>query len=124
MKSVLLPDYAADAMTSGKARSGLAPGSTVQDLRRVFLLIADALDGVAHPEWRLDQAPDLGSAVQDEPYGLDCFAGGVCVYAEERGKRAMLAIFETPSLAADYFVWIVSGGQRKIDWQRVLAAPS
>ena len=64
--------------------------------------------------------PGLCSPIADEPYGLERFAGGFCVYAAERGRRSMLAVFDDVNLAANYFVWKVSAGQRKIDWGKFI----
>ena len=36
------------------------------------------------------------------------------------GQRAALAVFKDYQLAADYFVWLVSGGAREINWELFL----
>lgn len=36
--------------------------------------------------------------------------------AAERGSKSAMAIFKSSHSAAKYFVWLVSGGSRSIDW--------
>jgi hypothetical protein len=62
----------------------------------------------------------MQSALVDEFCGLERFEHGFCVYSSERGFRQLLAIFQSIHRAAEYFVWLVSKGQRTIDWTKFL----
>lgn len=120
MKSIQVPDYAAiDFETKLRHPSG-APDALARSLNRVYQLIAHALHGLPHVDWRIDDDKKLGSATVNEPCGLERFALGFVVYAEERGRKGTLALFKDPHLAAKYFVWQVSKGQRQIDWSLFL----
>jgi hypothetical protein len=120
MKLVPLPDYAADEFLSLRKHPSNKEGAYDQSLKRKYRLIADALDQFENKQWRIDDAPEYRLAILDEFYGLERFEHGFCVYGSERGIRGMLAIFESVHLAANYFVWIVSKGQRTIDWTKFM----
>jgi hypothetical protein len=120
MKTVLVPDYAADQLRG--ALSDLKQNKDIvnQSVRRKYCLIADALDGFSADQWCINDEPKMRSAVLNEFLGLERFEYGFCVYSSERGFRQMLGIFHSIHLAADYFVWVVSKGQRSIDWTKFL----
>ena len=120
MKPVFLPSYAADELLAPRTNPSKAPDAIERSERRKFRLIATALEGLPNAQWRIDNEPKYRSARLDEFYGLERFDYGYCMYASERGIPSMLAIFERIDLAADYFVWIVSRGERKIDWSLFL----
>jgi hypothetical protein len=120
MKSVLLPDHAADQLLRLRQQPSNKEGAYDQSCRRKYRLIADALANFENKQWRIDDAPEYRLAILDEFYGLERFEHGFCVYGSERGVPMMLAIFESIHLAADYFVWVVSKGQRTIDWTKFM----
>jgi hypothetical protein len=120
MKLVPLPDYAAGEMLVAPSSPFNDPDVAKQSLKRKYRLIADALVDHENKQWRLNEAPEYRTTVLDEYLGLERFEHGFCVYASERGIRSMVAIFKSGKLAADYFVWLVSKGQRSIDWTKFL----
>jgi hypothetical protein len=120
MKSVPLPDYAANELLRQRKHPSGKKDAAELSLKRTYRLIADALDGFENKQWRVNDAPEYRLAILDEFYGLERFEYGFCVYASERGMPSMLAIFEDDHLAAKYFVWIVSKGQRTIDWSKFM----
>jgi hypothetical protein len=120
MKSVLIPDYAADWMLRSRPNSGEKVGAREQSLKRTYRLVSLALEDLRDAQWRINGEPKLQSKVLDEFYGLERFEHGFCIYGSERGIPRMLAIFEDDHLAAKYFVWVVSKGQRTIDWTKFM----
>jgi hypothetical protein len=118
MKSVPLPDYAADELLRRRKHSTEFTNDVELRLKRTYRLIADALADFENKQWRINDAPEYRLTVLDEFYGLEKFDYGLCVYASERGMLSMLAVFDSAGLAADYFVWIVSKGRRTIDWTK------
>jgi hypothetical protein len=120
MKSVQLPDYAANQMLSTPSHPFDKNGGVEQSLKRKYCLVADALQGLDNVQWRINDEPQMQSKMLDEFLGLERFENGFCVYSSERGFLQVLAIFKSVHLAADYFVWKVSSGQRVIDWTKFL----
>jgi hypothetical protein len=120
MKLVALPDYAADRMLTPSTHPSGTTGAVEQSLRRTYRLISDALEHFENKQWRINDAPEYRTAVLDEFYGLERFEHGFCVYASERGIQSMVALFKNDHVAAEYLVWIVSKGQRSIDWTKFL----
>jgi hypothetical protein len=120
MTHVRLPAYAAREMLTPRSHPSNKKGAVEQSLKRTYLLVADALEGLENAQWQINDEPKLRSAVLNEFYGLERFENGYCVYGSERGIPAMLAIFCRDDLAAEYFVWLVSKGQRLIDWSKLL----
>jgi hypothetical protein len=120
MKSVQLPDYAADWMLRPRSGSSEKAAELNQSLSRTYRLISLALEGLHEAQWRISDEPKLRSATLNDFCGLERFEFGFCVYGSERGIPQILAIFEDDHLAAKYFVWIVSKGQRTIDWTKFM----
>lgn len=96
------------------------PGAYEKSVQRVYRLIAHALDGLPRADWLIDGETRYRSAILNEPLGLLRFADGFVVYGEERGRKRVLAVFKDDHLVAKYFVWLVSNGQREIDWSLFL----
>ncbi len=69
--------------------------------------------------WEVDGTP-YHSIERLEPYGFEQAESKFIIYAEQRGQRTALAVFRDYQLAADYFVWLVSGGAREINWELFL----
>lgn len=120
MKSIPLPDYAADDLLRRRKHSAEFTSDDERRIRGTYRLIADALADFENKQWRINDAPEYRLAILDEFYGLEKFDYGFCVYASERGMLSMLAIFDSVNLAAKYFVWVVSKGQRTIDWTKFM----
>lgn len=83
--------------------------------KRIVVLIRESLKGINHPDWEINNGK-FRSNNDTEPYGIEFHHDKAYVYAKERGARNDIAIFNSPHLAAEYFVWIVSDGKRSIDW--------
>jgi hypothetical protein len=120
MKPVQLPDYVADELLALRSHPSNKKGVVEQSLKRTYHLIADALEGLESAQWQINEDLKLRSAVLNEFYGLERLEHGYCVYGSERGIPLMLAVFADDHLAAKYFVWLVSKGQRTIDWTKFL----
>jgi hypothetical protein len=120
MKPVALPDYAANDLLRQRKYPSDIKNAGELSLKRTYRLIADALSGFENKQWFINDAPEYRLAILDEFYGLERFDYGFCVYASERGIPSMLAIFDRDTLSAEYFVWIVSNGQRTIDWTKFM----
>jgi hypothetical protein len=120
MSYVRLPAYAAREMLTPRSHPSNKKGAVEQSLKRTYLLIADALEGLENVQWQINDEPKLRSAVLNEFYGLERFEHGYCVYGSERGIPLMFAVFADDHTAAKYFVWLVSKGQRAIDWTKFL----
>lgn len=83
---------------------------------RIYLLISEALKDMPPPRngWAIE-----GTSYQntnDEDFGYESDGVRAYVYGQERGKRGLEAVFASISSGADYFVWRVSNGTRKINW--------
>lgn len=94
-----------------------------RSIERVFRLINEALKGICRPDWEVDGGRYC-SQYDNEPYGFERCGNSFIIYVRERDQKKAVAIFHGPSLAAEYFVWLVSAGERKIDWSQLLEMES
>lgn len=115
MHDISVPDYVAEEFNRPLRHPSPAPDAVDRSLARVFLLVSIALRGVEFPEWEVDDGR-FSSKTRNEPYGFHRVEDKFYVYAEERGKRSAIGVFKDDHIAAKFFVWLVSGGERTIDW--------
>lgn len=120
MTLIEVPDYVATTLKTQLGHPSSAPDALERSLRRTYRLIAEALKGLYPADWLIVGEPAYRSPNVNEPTGLERFKHGYVVFGEERGNRSMLALFKSDHLAAKYFVWLVSKGQRQIDWSLFL----
>ena len=121
MNSFEFPPYVGEALALPLGHPSGKPGAVEQSLRRVHLLINHALVGLEPCDWQIEDSEQrYQSATVIEPYGFERSNTVFVIYGEERGRKRMIAIFKSPYAAADYFVWLVSTGKRKVDWQLFL----
>ena len=119
MKPIEVPQYVADDFYKPLTHPSRAAGSVDQSLKRVYKLIAHSLKDLKDAQWEVNT--DLyRSSYRVEPYGFERVADRFYIYAEEKGKRSAIAIFLDDHMAAKYFVWLVSGGTKSIDWSLFL----
>jgi hypothetical protein len=119
MQSINVPKYVADRFNQPSRHPSDKADVVQKSMKRIYILINEALCEISHPEWEI-QGQKFHSPSKNEPYGIEFVDEKCCIYAEERGQRGALAIFKSPYLAADYFVWLVSGGTKQIDWGHFL----
>lgn len=112
-KSIEVPQYVADEFE----RPLNAPN--LEGLDRVFALVGEALVGIDWPEWEV-AGRRFHSKNGNEPFGFEEVNGKFYIYSEERGRRSPIAVFKDDHLAAKYFVWLVSKGERSINWEHFL----
>ena len=116
MNTIEVPDYVASDFKVAPGHPSRMPGAVEQSLQRVYRLIAHALVEFEPSDWVIDDEPMYRSSNVCEPTGLQRFRDGFVVYGEQRGQRSVLALFKSSNMAAKYFVFLVSGGKRQIDW--------
>jgi len=109
MKNLSVPDYVANNF--GETQSEFVSVS----VNRVFQLIDEALKNSNATDWVVGDMV-FHSKVVNEPYGIEYLENNFIIYGEQRGVKSALAIFHSPDLAAEYFVWLVTKGSRKINW--------
>lgn len=112
-RAIEVPGYVADEFERPLALDNMA------GLDRVYALISEALQGIEWPDWEV-AGRRFHSAKANEPFGFEEVGGKFYIYSEERGKRSPVAVFKDDHLAAKYFVWLVSKGERSINWERFL----
>ncbi|RAN42720.1 hypothetical protein RB25_25340 [Herbaspirillum rubrisubalbicans] len=115
LKSISVPDFVADQFQAPLRHINPAPHSVELSIDRVYRLINEALDGLSKADWEVAQGLYRSQNIL-EPY---CFSGiddKFYIWIEERNAKQPIAIFKSRYLAADYFVWLVSQGNRKINW--------
>ena len=88
-------------------------------VERVHKLISNALSELPGADWIISST-NYRSVIVNEPYGIESDNSMIYIYGEERGNKSPIAVFKDLTMAADYFVWLVSKGQRKIDWELFL----
>ncbi|HSX91480.1 MAG TPA: hypothetical protein VLG41_01070 [Hydrogenophaga sp.] len=118
-KSIDVPDYFADEFNKTLTYPSKKPGALDASHRRIFLLIESALKDVSWPDWEINGG-EIRSTNDVEPYGIELHEGKFYIYAKERGTRSAIAIFKDGHMAAKYFVWLASKGERQIDWNLLL----
>ena len=123
MKSLQVPDFVARDFSIGDARPG-APTETMEaHVSRVYLLVSEALaelPRVIGHEWEIAGQPYGSGQLANEPCVLERCGTLYVIYFLQRGNPSAIALFSTAIDAADYFVWVVSKGQRRIDWSKHL----
>ncbi|MDC7717568.1 hypothetical protein PQU95_10130 [Vogesella sp. DC21W] len=102
MKTIVVPGYVADEFNAPVRHPNSHADAVRKSIDRVYRLI--------------DTAFCYGSKVNIEPYGFEWVDDKFYIYASERGSKSAMAIFKSSHSAAKYFVWLVSGGSRSIDW--------
>ncbi|MCV0441108.1 MAG: hypothetical protein K5880_21145 [Hydrogenophaga sp.] len=118
-RSINVPNYFADEFNRPLTYPSKKPGALDASHRRIFLLIERALKDVPRPDWEINDG-EFRSKNDVEPYGIELVDDKFYIYAKERGSRSAIAIFKDGDMAAEYFVWLVSKGQRQIDWTKLL----
>lgn len=115
-----IPEYAADIFTRSYAQNDTQKLATRRLIHRAYRLIAHALQDMPSPRnaWVI-RGTEYGNSL-DEDFGYEEDGVRAYVYGQERGKRWLEAVFASTSSGADYFVWRVSQGSRKIDWDLYL----
>lgn len=114
-KTIFVPDFVADEFEEPLRHINVANDSVTRSIERVYKLINSALQGLHHPDWEVGQRR-YHSKNAIEPYCFNVIEGKFYIWIEVREEKSPIAIFKSRYLAADYFVWIVSKGERKIDW--------
>mgnify|MGYP000095920890 FL=1 len=118
-KAIDVPQYVADEFNQPMRHPSQNPGAIGRSVERVFRLVGEALEGIQGLGWEINETPSH-SVERLEPYGFEWAGNKFIIYAEQRGQKNALAIFKDCHLAADYFVWLVSDGARKINWKLFL----
>lgn len=119
MKTISTPEYVATDFNRPLGHPSEKPDAVEVSIARVYRLIAEALKSVSWPDWEIeDRRYHSENAV--EPYGIEYIDGKFYIYAEQHGQRSAIAIFKSSHMAAKYFVWLVSDGKTRIDWQLFL----
>lgn len=85
----------------------------------MYRLIHEALKGLEQADWYVGERL-YHSANDLEPYCFSKIGDKFYIWIEERGRRSPVAIFKDDHMAAKYFVWLVSKGKRKINWELFL----
>lgn len=116
---IQVPRYFADVFNCKLSTQDQASERIFVMGKRVHLLIDKALENLPNSDWIIS-GTEYHSKLINEPYGFESDGVMTYIFAEERGKKSPIAIFKDDHLAAKYFVWLVSKGQRKIDWKLFL----
>lgn len=114
-----VPEYVSNRFNQPLANPSKKSNGIELHLERVYKLINEALKNVQETDWEIENRR-YHSLYDVEPYGLECVAEKFYIYAKERGQRSPIAIFKNDHLAAEYFVWLVSDGKAKINWELFL----
>ena len=118
-----VPDFVAHDFSTGARHPSPAPDAMIRHIERTYLLISEALVGlpriIGH-EWEIVNQPYGSGQVADEPYLLERLGTMFLIYSLQRGQPKTIALFPKLSIAAGFFVWLVSKGQRSIDWSKHL----
>lgn len=117
--SIHVPKYVADVFGRKLSTEDQASTRIKMMIERVYKLIEHALNGLSNSDWIISNTK-YRSAFLNEPYGIETDGVMTYLYAEERGKKSPIAVFKDITLGAEYFVWLVSKGQRAIDWELFL----
>lgn len=115
MKTIFVPTYVADRFDMPLGHPSINADAVRKSIDRVYRLIDQALVGIENPNWRVG-ATNYGSKADVEPYGFEWIGDKFFIYVSERGCKDAVAIFKNSHVAAEYFVGLVSGGSRSIDW--------
>jgi hypothetical protein len=115
-KDISVPDFFADDFERPLHHINPAKDSVDRSVERVYRLIQEALKGLEHADWDVGQRR-YHSTLDLEPYCFSRLGDKFYIWAEERGRKAPIAVFKSRYMAAKYFVWLVSKGKREINWE-------
>ena len=116
MECIEVPQYVSEIFNKRPPTDNQTTMRTQQMYERINRLVSHALEGLPNADWEILNS-NCRSPKINEPLGLERDDFKTYVYGEERGRKSPIAIFKDSSLAADYFVWLVSKGKREINWQ-------
>ncbi len=116
---IAVPEYVANDFNRPLPNPSKKSNGFELHLERVYKLINEALKDVERADWEVGNGRYHSSNV-NEPYGFERVDDKFYIYAEERGQRSPIAIFKDEHLAAKYFVWLVSDGKVRINWELFL----
>lgn len=119
MKSISVPAYFADEFNQPLGYPSDNPSALHISIRRIFLLVEFTLKDVDWPDWEINDG-EIRSKNDNEPYGIEFLDDKFYIYAKQRGIRSAIAVFKDGHMAAKYFVWLVSKGERSINWELLL----
>lgn len=117
---VPIPEYATDLFERRLTRVANENPNNNKVTERIYRLIAEALKDMPPPRNGWAIAGTKYQNTNDEDFGYESDGLRAYIYGQERGKKGLEAVFRSQSSAADYFVWRVSQGSRKIDWDLYL----
>ncbi|MES2415606.1 MAG: hypothetical protein V4614_17565 [Pseudomonadota bacterium] len=115
-----IPDYAANILNRAYAHTDTQKVATKRSIQRAYRLIAHALQDMPAPRNSWAIAGTKYGNSRDEDLGYEEDGVRAYIYGQERGTKWLEAVFSSTSSGADYFVWRVSQGTRKIDWDLYL----
>lgn len=119
MKAISVPEYFANEFNEPLGHASGHPDGLALSIKRIFLLIKHALQDVDWPDWEINDG-EVRSKNDIEPYGIEFLDDKFYIYSKERGSRGAIAVFKNGHMAAEYFVWLVSKGERTINWELFL----
>lgn len=117
MRSIEVPEYVWEEFKKPLVTDFWTPVKREKSLARFYKLAAYALESydVKRAQWSINDG-EYRSLYCEEPMGFHRVGNLFYVYGENRGNKSPVAVFKSPHSAVDYFVWLVSQGQRTIDW--------
>ena len=116
MQHIEVPDFVATDFDRPLRHPSSKPNAVEQSVDRVYCLVNEALKGIADGlGWEVSDRR-YHSAIANEPYCFSQIGDKFYIWSEERGRKSTIAVFKNDHLAAKYFVWLVSKGEREINW--------
>jgi hypothetical protein len=120
MKHIEVPDFVADDFDRPLKHPSPKPNAVEKSVERVYRLVNEALKGIGDGlGWEVGDRR-YHSPIANEPYCFSRIEDKFYIWSEERGRKSPIAIFKDDHMAAKYFVWLVSKGQREINWELFL----
>ena len=119
MKQISVPDFVADDFEQSLTHPSSRPNAVERSVERVYRLVNEALSGIEWPNWDVGQRR-YHSPSDNEPLCFSQIGDKFYIWGEERGTKLSMAVFKSDHLAAKYFVWLVSNGERQINWKLFL----
>ena len=117
--SIQVPEFFSNDFERPLRHPNPASDSVTRSVERVYWLINETLRDQDDLDWSVGQRR-YHSKYENEPYCFSRIENKFYIWAEERGIKSSIAIFKSRYLAADYFVWLVTKGNKKIDWESFL----
>jgi hypothetical protein len=115
-----VPDFVSNDFDRPLVHPSPKPNAVEKSVERVYRLVSEALAGIDDGlGWEVGDRR-YHSPTVNEPYCFSQIGNKFYIWSEERGKKSPIAVFRSRYLASDYFVWLVSKGQREIDWSLFL----